>query len=179
MSGASFEREPPVDPVEAALAELKVAPDLEAVEGPLVRLAEALRYTRDPRRAVARERAIAELNGKVSAPAKLIDAFLGAEQHASKGERVRPIAFLDPEPWPDAVDGAALLEAIASSLSRHVALPPHAADAIALWVLFAHALDAANIAPILALISPEKRCGKTTTVSLLTKLVPRPRRSPR
>jgi hypothetical protein len=123
MSGASFEREPPIDPIEAALADLKVASDAEAAEGPLVRLAEAVRYTRDSRRAVARERAIAVLNGKVSAPAKLVDAFFATEQHASKRERARPIAFLDPEPWPDAVDGAALLEAIANALSRHVALP--------------------------------------------------------
>jgi putative DNA primase/helicase len=174
MSGASFDREPPVDPIEAALADLKVASDAEAAEGPLVRLAEAVRYTRDSRRAVARERAIAVLNGKVSAPAKLVDAFFATEQHVSKREQARPISFSDPEPWPDTVDGAALLEAIANALSRHVALPPHAADTIALWVVFAHALDAADIAPILALISPERRCGKTTTFSLLAKLVPRP-----
>jgi putative DNA primase/helicase len=37
----------------------------------------------------------------------------------------------------------------------------------------AHAHDAFQISPILALLSPEKRCGKTTALSVIRYLVPR------
>jgi putative DNA primase/helicase len=77
------------------------------------------------------------------------------------------------EPWPHAVEGAEVLGEIVASLERFTVLPDGGALAIALWVLFAHAHDAAEHSPILALESPEKRCGKTTTLSLVADLVPR------
>jgi hypothetical protein len=169
-----IEREPPVDPVEAALADITAALDIAAAEDALRRLGDALRYTDPPRRATARELAKAALDGKVSAPAKLVDAFLAAGRPAPKAGQGRAVEFAEIEPWPEAVDGAALLQEIADTLSRYVALPPFGAVAIALWGMHAHALGAANTSPILALISPEKRCGKTTALSLLARLVPRP-----
>ena len=81
--------------------------------------------------------------------------------------------FSDLEPWPETVDGAELLDSIVDAFTRRVVLPDGAADALALWVLFVHAHDAAQISPILALVSPEKRCGKTTTLSVIQALVPR------
>jgi putative DNA primase/helicase len=45
---------------------------------------------------------------------------------------------------------------------------------VALWIVHAHAHDAAAISAILAIISPEKRCGKTTLQSLLNELTPNP-----
>jgi putative DNA primase/helicase len=55
-----------------------------------------------------------------------------------------------------------------------VALPRLADTAAALWTVHAHALEAAGASPLLALTSPEKQCGKTTTLALLSRLVPRP-----
>ena len=49
-----------------------------------------------------------------------------------------------------------------------------AAEAIALFVAHTHAHDAADISPILAVTSPEKRCGKSNLLILLQFLVPRP-----
>ena len=43
---------------------------------------------------------------------------------------------------------------------------------MALWILHAHAHDAAMISPILAVVSPEKRCGKTKLLSVLQELTP-------
>jgi putative DNA primase/helicase len=80
----------------------------------------------------------------------------------------------DLDPWPDSVDGAALLDALITAIARFCVLPPDSIVAIALWVMFAHAHDAAEHSPILALESPEKRCGKTTTLSIVADLVPRP-----
>ncbi len=81
--------------------------------------------------------------------------------------------FSDPEPWPDPVDGAAILDALATSFTRYVVLPDGAAEALALWVVFAHAHDAAYVSPIMALASPEKRCGKTTGLTIIGALAPR------
>lgn len=53
-------------------------------------------------------------------------------------------------------------------------LPKGAATAAALWAVHTHAHGIAHFSPILALTSPEKRCGKTTTLSLLRRLCRRP-----
>lgn len=79
-----------------------------------------------------------------------------------------------PEPWPEPVSGEALLVMLIEALRVHVILPDHAYLPVALWILHAHAHDAAAISPICAIISPEKRCGKTTLLSLLQELAPNP-----
>ncbi len=79
----------------------------------------------------------------------------------------------DIEPWPDPVDGAALLNDLAALFLKFLALPTSTAEVLALWTVDAHAHDAAQISPILAFVSPEKRCGKTTALSVLQGLVPR------
>ncbi|MCF6291294.1 MAG: hypothetical protein L3J03_09915, partial [Desulfobacterales bacterium] len=85
------------------------------------------------------------------------------------------LSFLvDPEPWPKPVKGNELLDALARIISKHVVLPAGAATAIALWVLFTYVHDSMRVSPLLCLTSPEKRCGKTTALSLLRFLVRRP-----
>lgn len=88
-------------------------------------------------------------------------------------EQGTEIALADVEPWPDPVDGDELLRELVRTISRHVALPEGGATGIALWTLHVHAHDAADISPILALASAEKRSGKTTTLEILAALVPR------
>ena len=95
----------------------------------------------------------------------------GAEEGSVGGSAV---LFPDLEIWPGPVDGAALLDALAATFTRHVVLPAVAADAAALWVLHAHAHDAAGISPLLAITSPTPECGKTTLLTVLGALVPRP-----
>ena len=84
------------------------------------------------------------------------------------------VSFEAPEPWPEPVDGAALLQEMVATFGRFLTLPPMTADALALWVMHAHCHQAADVSPILALTSPEKRCGKTRTLTLLGRLVPKP-----
>jgi putative DNA primase/helicase len=67
-----------------------------------------------------------------------------------------------------------LLCRLSEKLARHLVLPPGAADAIALWIVNAHCHDQAWISPVLALVSPDRRCGKTTALNLIRYLVPRP-----
>lgn len=78
------------------------------------------------------------------------------------------------EPWPDPINGAELVDQLCDTFTRYLMLPAGAPEAMALWVIHAHAFDAAEIAPRLAFESPEKRCGKTTALKILERLVPRP-----
>ena len=78
-----------------------------------------------------------------------------------------------PEPWPDPVSGADLLNEIATAIHRYVVLPSEAIVASTLFVAYAHAFEAWSISPRLAITSPEMQCGKTTLLSVLEPLVPR------
>jgi putative DNA primase/helicase len=100
----------------------------------------------------------------------------GAKHSADAGAALQGqgVALADPEPWPEPVAGAGLLDELAATFAHYVALPDGAAAVLALWTLHAHAHAAAAISPILALTSPERRCGKSTTLHLLSALVPRP-----
>jgi putative DNA primase/helicase len=69
-------------------------------------------------------------------------------------------------------DGIALLDELVAVFSRHVILSRGAAEALALWTIHSHAHDAAHISPILAITSPEMRCGKTTLLEILQALTP-------
>ncbi|MEO7860041.1 MAG: DUF3631 domain-containing protein [Nitrospirales bacterium] len=72
------------------------------------------------------------------------------------------------------VDGGLLLHTMLDILSRYLVLPDHAPLAIALWIVRAHCDEAFAISPRLAVLSPVKRCGKTTLLEILAKLLPRP-----
>lgn len=101
-------------------------------------------------------------------------------QKAPKGAEANPEAKPEPqilrdiEPWADAVAGAEMANEMEQVVQRFVVLPPHAGVAIALWVIHAHAHDAFEISPILAIQSPTKRCGKTRLEQVIAALVPRP-----
>ncbi len=78
------------------------------------------------------------------------------------------------DPWPTPVIANDLLAEITQLLKHFAILPTHADTAIALWVMFTWVIDQVNVSPILAISSPEKRCGKTTVISLLGQLVCKP-----
>jgi len=79
----------------------------------------------------------------------------------------------EPEPWAHEVDGAALLDDLAAALNRFAVFAPHAADALALFILATYAADRFDAAPYVNLRSPEKRCGKSLVMRLLSKLCAR------
>lgn len=80
----------------------------------------------------------------------------------------------EPDPWPEPVRGAVLLDALAAAFARHLVLPAGGAELAALWTVFAHAHDAAEVSPILLITSPVPGCGKTRLLAALSRLVPRP-----
>jgi hypothetical protein len=85
----------------------------------------------------------------------------------------RAIAFEAITPWPESVDGAALLTDIAATLKRFIAMADVVADTSTLLVVNAHVHEASDISPIGVLSSPLKRCGKTTLLRFVLALTPR------
>lgn len=118
---------------------------------------------------VCREAEAKDLNIRVS----VLDVLVAeARPNGGDGEEGSD-PFEKVEPWPDQVDGAALLDTLQATVERFCVLPEHSAPLMAAWVLHAWAHDASDISPILAFISPEKRCGKTTAMSVIWALAPR------
>lgn len=79
----------------------------------------------------------------------------------------------DPEPWPEPVDGAELLDELGATAKRYVSMPAGAPEVVALWVVHAHSHAAAEVSALLAVTSPTPECGKTVLLTLLQALVPR------
>jgi putative DNA primase/helicase len=77
------------------------------------------------------------------------------------------------EPSAEPVDGAALLNELRQVFRRYVVLPKGADIALPLWVLHAWTMDAGDISPLMVLVSPTKRCGKTSVLIVLYFLTPR------
>jgi hypothetical protein len=72
------------------------------------------------------------------------------------------------------VDGKLLLDELEGILKRYVILPAWAAETLALWALHTYAFEFRDVTTYIGVESPEKRCGKTTLLGVLSELVNRP-----
>lgn len=133
----------------------------EAVLDELAKLS-ALDYERQ------REAKAKYLNVRVSMLDKLVSAL-----RPKQPDDDLPNPFEAVDPWPELVGGAALLEDLTTAIRRFCILPEHTDVLMAAWALHAWTHDAADISPILAFVSPEKRCGKSTALSVMSALTPR------
>jgi len=59
------------------------------------------------------------------------------------------LELVRPEPWPEPVEGGALLDEIVAAHGDTLTCRRNAAETVALYVLFAHTIDAFDIAPML------------------------------
>jgi putative DNA primase/helicase len=111
---------------------------------------------------------------KLGIPVGILDRAVDAERNeGSEHLQGQAIELSPPEPWDEPVDGDAVLDEISMCLTAYVVMSRLKADAIALWVVYTYLIDRAQTAPRLVIKSPEKRCGKTTLLSLLSLLVAR------
>jgi putative DNA primase/helicase len=136
--------------------------------------AEIARLAALPMVAYGRERKVAAV--RFGCPLVILDRAVSAERgnsSISPGQG-RALDLPEPEPWPDPVGGAELLDELTIAIRRYVVLDPHQADAVVLWVLAVHAFDVWTIFPRLIVTAPEKQCGKTTLLDWLSRLVPQP-----
>ncbi len=165
--------------VQNILDDLKALPepvDLDLLKNLLKELSADLEGLDQLGVAVAREGILRALTGKVNAPGRLVDAALAGLSRGRADSGVAQGAVLEltePVPWEEPVDGAELLEELERFFCRFIVLPEGASIALTLWTLQAHAHAAFDISPLLVLSSPEKRCGKTTALALLGKVVPK------
>jgi putative DNA primase/helicase len=81
-----------------------------------------------------------------------------------------PLDFPSPEPWPDPVDGAELLNELRDTVREYVVCSDHKIIAVVLWIVATWFEPAAQVAPILNNSSPINRCGKTTLLDIVGKL---------
>ncbi|MGI8570392.1 MAG: hypothetical protein ACR2KT_15745, partial [Methylocella sp.] len=118
-----------------------------------------------------RKEAVAKLGIRAPILDKLVAAARPAEESAPGSGR--PLKLDSPDPWPEPVNGAALVSELTSAIRRYVILTENDALAAALWILHTFCFDTFPCTPRLAITSPEKRCGKTTLLDVIAALVPK------
>ncbi len=151
----------------AAIDAAEVEPFTERPQEVLAELAALPAFEYDQ----AREAEAARLKVRVRT---LDDEVAKARGHQARAEDPNTEAFLaDPAPWPAPVNLDELLGRLTDTVRRYLVLPSGAPEAIALWVIHAHAHDCFGISPVLSISSPTPECGKTTCLTLLGALVPR------
>jgi hypothetical protein len=77
------------------------------------------------------------------------------------------------EPWLEAVNGAELLDGLRTELQRFVVFSKWAAETIALWILHTYAFRLRDVTTYIGIESPEKECGKSTLLTVLSHFVDR------
>ena len=87
------------------------------------------------------------------------------------GKQGRPVDWDDPVPWPEPVNGAAVLTDIADFIRRHVSLPGELADTVTLWIVVTWIHTRLEISPFLNLTSATKRCGKSLLLEVVGEFV--------
>jgi putative DNA primase/helicase len=84
------------------------------------------------------------------------------------------IIFESIAPHPQPVVIGELLMEIEAAIKRHVVLSDAAATALAVWVLHTYVFELRDTVAYVAIESPEKRCGKTTLLSVLAAMANKP-----
>lgn len=75
--------------------------------------------------------------------------------------------------WEYEVNGNVIADEIRSLIEKHAILSKHQITVLVLWVFGTYCIDAFGIFPKLLITSPDKRCGKTTVLSVLRSVVNR------
>ncbi|EKE01947.1 MAG: hypothetical protein ACD_21C00016G0005 [uncultured bacterium] len=77
------------------------------------------------------------------------------------------------DPWEYEVNGNIIADEIRDLVEKHVILSKHQITVLVLWVFGTYCIDAFGIFPKLLITSPDKRCGKTTALSVLNSVANR------
>lgn len=106
--------------------------------------------------------------------------FLEAKKKENKAEKQldnqlekRPIVE-SVEQCEEPVNGYELFNTLYDVIKTHVVLDHHSIVACTLWTILTYCYNSFRILPLLAISSPEKRCGKTTLLETLGGLANKP-----
>ena len=108
---------------------------------------------------------------------KTLDDAVKAQREKLQGNDVlqgRAIEWPDTEPWPEPVDGAALLVDLSSLIGHYVSMPAHVADAVGLWSIATWLHEHLEVSTFLNVTSATKRCGKSLLFEVIAELTHRP-----
>ncbi|CAN7724162.1 DUF3631 domain-containing protein [Pseudomonas umsongensis] len=161
------EASPPPDPVLEAIARLPA--DAGAMFESPIRILLSQARTKDPARWARYRQAIKD-TGVVSMPE------LDRLTRNTEGPEVGGLNDLFPEiePCSEPVDGAILLNEIAAGIRKHVVADLATINAVVLWIVFTWFIEVVDVAPIANITAPEKRCGKSVLLAVMSWLVYRP-----
>ena len=147
----------------------KEADSLDEFEQAVIRLAALLPHEYDHcRKEEAR---------RLSVRVGTLDDAVKARREGRNGDdglQGRAIEWSETEPWPEPVDGAALLADLSSLIGRYVAMAAHVADAVALWSIATWLHEHLEISTFFNVTSATKRCGKSLLFEVIAELVYRP-----
>jgi hypothetical protein len=107
--------------------------------------------------------------------AQLLDRLIAMKRaefclDRDSGKQGHALDLPAPEPWPEPVDGAKLLDDITAAIKRHFVMSEHEARGGALWCVHTYLIDCFLISPRLAIRSATHRCGKTTLLDIVSYL---------
>ena len=108
---------------------------------------------------------------------KTLDDAVKAQREKLQGNdglQGRAIEWTETEPWPEPVDGAALLADLSSLIGRYVSMPAHVADTVALWSIATWLHEHLEVSTFFNVTSATKRCGKSLLFEVIAELVYRP-----
>jgi len=109
----------------------------------------------------------AALGVRVGELDKAVNQARGGQQTQGGGHAVTfPVIELCDGP----VNAADLLDEIRDTVHRFIVCDAYVAVAAALWIAFTWFINFVQVAPIAAIVSPEKRCGKTQLLDVLGRL---------
>lgn len=102
---------------------------------------------------------------------KTLDMLVNAER---KQKDTSSQGLEEIEPYHLPVDPNALLNEVVKTIHRFIVCEQETAVSTALWVAMTWFIDVVPVAPLAVITAPEKRCGKSTLLFLLGRLVARP-----
>ncbi len=82
--------------------------------------------------------------------------------------------FTEVEPWHEPVNPANLLVQISDTIKRFIVCQDETVIGATLWAAMTWFMDVIQVAPLAVITAPEKRCGKSQMLFLLSRLVNRP-----
>ena len=83
------------------------------------------------------------------------------------------LELVQAEPFASPVNVGEGLNEVRAFIERFVILTKEASIAVTLWIALSYIADIIEIAPRLAIVSPEPECGKSTLLGILAALCPR------
>lgn len=101
-----------------------------------------------------------------------LDKMVKDNQKTSQQNIFTP--YEEVEPWHDAISPAELLDEIAIIIKRFIVCQKETVIAATLWGAMTWFIDVIQVAPLAVITAPEKRCGKSQLLFLLTQIVNRP-----